>query len=103
MKFELRLSRKAGQDMDRTYRYLLEFSPSGAEAVLIACLRAIAEIRANPYRWPYFRLTGAPRRGRLVRAGRQGLWVIYRVREDQGAVEILRVWDSRQDPEKLRG
>jgi plasmid stabilization system protein ParE len=101
MTFELRLSREAEQDLEQIYLYLFELSPEGADRLFLALMSAMTEIRDAPRRWAYFRLTGPPRRARLVSLGHRRIWIVYRVREEARALDILRIWDGRQNPAGL--
>ena len=82
MTFELRLSREAEQDLEQIYIYLFELSPDGADRLFLALMSAMTEIREAPSRWAYFRLTGPPRRARLVSLGRRRIW--YRLSRPRG-------------------
>jgi hypothetical protein len=93
---------RAEQDINALYAYLSDYSAERASHLARICLGAISDVGRTPYRWPYFRLTGAPYRARLIRSGQITVWLIYTINESDRSIEILRLWESRQDPSRLR-
>ena len=102
MFYALRLSLKAEQDIDALYAYLSDVSPERADALARVLLQTIQDVARGPHRWAFFRLTGAPNRARLIRVGHMTIWLIYAINERDRSVDILRLWNSRQDPSKLK-
>ncbi|MDB5641746.1 MAG: hypothetical protein JWN07_1063 [Hyphomicrobiales bacterium] len=102
MSYSLRLSLRAEQDIAALYAYLSEYSAERASHLARTCFVAINDVGRSPYRWPHFRLTGAPYRARLIRSGHMTVWLIYLINESDRSIEILRLWESRQDPSRLR-
>jgi hypothetical protein len=45
-----------------------------------------------------FFLTGAPYRAKLFSVGRTSFWIVYEVDELERTVNILKIWNSKQDP-----
>jgi plasmid stabilization system protein ParE len=102
MSYVLRLSLRAEQDIDALYAYFSDYSAERASQLARICFGAISDVGRTPYRWPYFRLTGAPYRARLIRSGQMTVWLIYLINEPDRSIDILRLWESRQDPSRLR-
>ncbi len=99
MTSRLQISRLAEDEIQDLYTYLDEFSPEIADHHLVRLRNAISAIGSNPRRYAYFFLTGAPYRARLFLVGRTSFWIVYRVNEASRLVDILRIWDSRQNPD----
>lgn len=59
---------------------------------------AIEQIAGRAHVYSFFFLTGAPYRAKLFEIGRASFWIVYRLDEANEAIEILRIWNSRQDP-----
>ena len=88
---------QADSDLGNVVAFLARKSPLAAVRVGLELVKLIFSLDQMPNR-------GAPMRKRpfLRKIAHRHYLVIYRVNEDRALVEILRVWDSRQDPEKLR-
>lgn len=88
----------AERDLGRIYEYFLARTRVGTRTVVTGILATVLRLTANPE-------IGAP--ADLVEAGgdlRQFAWrhwlVFYRTRDDH--VLVLRIWDSRRDPDSLQ-
>jgi plasmid stabilization system protein ParE len=99
MTSKLRISRLAEDEIRNLYAYLDEFSPDIADHHLVRLRNAVSAIESNPTRYAYFFLTGAPYRARLFLIGSTSFWIVYKENDADGLVDILRIWDSRQNPD----
>jgi toxin ParE1/3/4 len=97
-KRSIRWSRLADLDLQSAYTYLEERNPSAAQRFAKEVLEALEHIQAHPE-------AGAIARDLLPR-GPYRHWVcgrhriIFRVDED--FIWLLRIWDSRRNPEDLK-
>ena len=98
MGWSVRLSEQAETDLQQAVSFLTPKSPAAAERLGLGLVKTI------------FSLANLPNRGRSV-LGRAGVrsvlhqpWfvIFYRVDNIESAVEIVRIWDARQDPSGLR-
>ena len=98
MGWSVRLNEQAEHDLEHAVAFLASTSPAAAERLGLGLVDTV------------FSLAKFPNRGRSV-VGRPGFrrvlhqpWfvIFYRVDEVDLAVEILRIWDARQDPSGLR-
>lgn len=98
MGWRVTLSDQADLDLAHVVAFLAKENQAAAERLGLDLVATI------------FSLTELPRRGLSVR-GRPGYrrvlhkpyyLVFYRVDEPRQSVEILRIWDARQDPGRLR-
>jgi len=97
-KRSVRWTRLADLDLQSAYTYLEERNPNAARRFAAEILQALEHIRTYPE-------SGAVAMDLLPR-GRYRHWVcghhrlIYRVDEDW--IWLLRIWDSRRNPENLK-
>jgi len=94
----IRWSRLADLDLQAAYTYLADRNPNAARRFAAEVLEALEHIRAHPE-------AGAVAPD-LSPRGRYRHWIcghhrlIYRIDEDR--IWLLRVWDSRRDPARLK-
>jgi len=94
----IRWSRLADLDLQSSYSYLAERNPNAARRFASDILEALDHILNHPE-------AGAPAMDLLPR-GRYRHWVcglhriIYRIENDR--VLVLRIWDSRRNPQDLK-
>ena len=50
----------------------------------------------NPYRYSYFKETGAPYRSKLFQVGRKSFWIIFTI--DGNVLALHRFWDCAREP-----
>ena len=83
--------------MGNVVAFLAQKSPTAAERIGLELVELIFSLDQMPNR-------GAPVRKRpaLRKIARRHYLVIYRLNETASLVEIVRVWDNRQDPARLR-
>jgi plasmid stabilization system protein ParE len=97
MGWQVALSEAADADLEAVVAFIAKKSPTAAERIGLELVDLI------------FSLDQLPDRGALVR-NRPGLrklahrhyLIIYRTNEAANLVEIVRIWDGRQDPARLR-
>ncbi len=97
MGWQVALTEQAETDLENAIAFLAKKNPAAAERIGLELVDVI------------FSLDHLPTRGALVRK-RPGLrklvhrhyLVIYRVNEGAALVEIIRLWDNRQNPSRLR-
>jgi plasmid stabilization system protein ParE len=94
----IRWSRLADLDLQSAYTYLEERNPSAAQRLAAEILEALEHIQAHPE-------AGAVAPDLLPR-GRYRHWICgrYRIifRTEDGRILILRIWDSRRNPQDLK-
>jgi toxin ParE1/3/4 len=97
MGWQVAITGEADADLGNVVAFLAEKSPTAAERIGLELVDLIFSLDQMPNR-------GAPMRKRpsLRKIAHRHYLVIYRVNEAEALVEIVRVWDNRQDPQKLR-
>jgi plasmid stabilization system protein ParE len=97
MGWRIALTDAAEADLGNVVAFLAQKSPAAAERIGLELVDLIFSLDQMPHR-------GAPVRKRpgLRKLAHRHYLVIYRVNEANALVEIVRVWDNRQDPARLR-
>jgi plasmid stabilization system protein ParE len=97
MGYKVGLSELARDDLDAVVRFLAEKSPEAALRVGNELLDAALSLAILPRR-------GAPvrRRPGMRKLSHRYYLIFYQVNEAQQWVEIVRIWDGRQDPATLQ-
>ena len=97
MGWRVALTDEADADLRNVVGFLAEKSPAAAERIGLELVKLIFSLANLPHR-------GAPVRKRppLRKIAHRHYLVIYRVNETASLVEIVRIWDNRQDPARLR-
>ena len=97
MGWHVALTDEAEADLEAVVAFLAAKSPAAAERIGLELVDLIFTLDQLPNR-------GAPVRKRpsLRKLAHRHYLVIYRVNEAQNLVEIIRIWDGRQDPQSLR-
>lgn len=97
MGWQVALTDQADADLESVVAFIAQKSPAAAERIgleLVAIIFALDQLpnRGAPVRlWPGLR-----------KIAHRHYLIIYRVNEAASVVEIVRIWDGRQDPQKLR-
>ncbi|HUG11166.1 MAG TPA: type II toxin-antitoxin system RelE/ParE family toxin [Opitutaceae bacterium] len=91
------LTDEALADLGNVVAFLARKSPTAAERIGLELVDLIFSLGELPHR-------GAPvkKRPSLRKIAHRYYLVIYRVNEEAALVEIVRIWDNRQDPARLR-
>ncbi|MCX6952295.1 MAG: type II toxin-antitoxin system RelE/ParE family toxin [Verrucomicrobia bacterium] len=94
--WRIALSEQAELDLEGVTAFLARKNVSAAERIGLEIVEVIFSLATLPAR-------GAPMRGRpgLRKVVHRHYVVIYRLRETQHRVEIIRIWDGRLDPTQL--
>ena len=97
MGWRVALTDEAESDLEAVVAFLARKSPAAAERIGLELVELIFSLDLLPNR-------GAPLRKRpgLRKIAHRHYLVIYRVNEAAALVEIVRVWDNRRDPQRLR-
>jgi len=97
MGWQVALTEQADADLGDVVAFLAKKSPTAAERIGLELVALIFSLDQLPNR-------GAPVRKRpgLRKLAHRHYLVIYRFNEAASLVEILRVWDNRRDPARLR-
>jgi toxin ParE1/3/4 len=97
MGWRIALTDAAEADLGNVVAFLAQKSPAAAERMGLELVDLIFSLDQLPHR-------GAPVRKRpgLRKLAHRHYLVIYRVNEANALVEIVRVWDNRQNPARLR-
>ena len=97
MGWQVALTDESEDDLGQVVSFLAQKSPEAAERIGLEIVAAIFSLDEIPNR-------GAPMRNRpwLRKLIHRHYLIIYQVNEDAKLVEIIRIWDNRQDPVRLR-
>ena len=97
MGWHVALTDEAEADLEAVVAFIARKSPTAAERIGLELVALIFALDQLPNR-------GAPVRKRpsLRKLTHRHYLIIYRVNEAQNLVEIVRIWDNRQDPQSLR-
>ena len=96
MGWRVALTDEDDADLEKVVAFLAQKSPAAAERIGLELVARIFSLEQMPNR-------GAPVRKRpgLRKLACRHYLVIYRVNESAALVEIVRIWDNRQDPQRL--
>ena len=97
MGWQVALTDEAEDDLGEVVSFLALKSPEAAERIGLEIVEVIFSLDELPNR-------GAPMRNRpwLRKLLHRNYLIIYQVNEGARLVEVIRIWDNRQDPSKLR-
>ena len=97
MGWQVAITDDAEADLEAVVAFIARKSQEAAERIGTELVALIFALDQMPNR-------GAPVRKRpsLRKLTHRHYLIIYRVNESQNLVEIVRIWDNRQDPQKLR-
>jgi len=96
--YSINVSNTAKAETRQIYGYLADYGPDTADKHLVRLTNSISLIGRDPFLCSYFFLTGAPYRAKLFSVGRTSFWIVYEVDELERTVNILKIWNSKQDP-----
>lgn len=96
MGWQVALTDEADADLGNVVAFLARKSPEAAERIGLELVALIFHLDQLPQR-------GAPVRQRpgLRKLAHRHYLITYRVNEAERLVEIIRIWDNRQDPARL--
>jgi plasmid stabilization system protein ParE len=97
MGWHVALTDEADADLGSVVAFLAQKNPAAAERIGFELVDLIFSLDQMPNR-------GAPVRKRpgLRKLAHRHYLVVYRINETASLVEIVRIWDNRQDPARLR-
>ena len=97
MGWHVALTDEADADLESVVAFLAQKNPAAAERIGFELVDLIFSLDQMPNR-------GAPVRKRpgLRKLAHRHYLVVYRINETASLVEIVRIWDNRQDPARLR-
>ena len=97
MGWQVAITDQADADLGNVVAFLARKSPTAAERIGLELVDLIFSLDQMPNRGAAMR-----KRPSLRKIAHRHYLVIFRVNEAESLVEIVRVWDNRQDPKKLR-
>ncbi len=97
MGWQVALTDEADADLRNVVAFLAQKSPAAAERIGLELVDLIFSLDHLPHRG-----TPVKERPALRKIALRHYLVIYRVNEAASLVEIVRIWDNRQDPARLR-
>lgn len=97
MGWQVAITDEADADLGNVVAFLAQKSPSAAERIGLELVDVIFSLDHLPNRG-----TPVKKRPALRKIAHRHYLVIYRVNEAASRVEIVRIWDNRQDPARLR-
>jgi hypothetical protein len=85
------------EDNQEYFSYLKEFDEAVAVKHYQRFESALIEILiGNPYRYSYFKETGAPYHSKLFRVGKKTFWIVYTI--EANVISLRRFWDCARQP-----
>jgi plasmid stabilization system protein ParE len=88
----------AERDLEEIVRFLAQRNPGAADRLGNALVDAAFSLGSLPWRGAAFRQR--PEYRRILH--RPWFLIFYRIDEAQKLVEVVRIWDARQDPDTFR-
>jgi len=85
------------EDYQEYFSYLKQFDEAVAVKHYQRFENALLEILiGNPYRYSYFKETGAPHHAKLFRVGKKTFWIVYTI--EANVISLRRFWDCARQP-----
>jgi plasmid stabilization system protein ParE len=97
MGWAIALTEAAEADLGQAVAFLAQRSPPAAERIGLELLEVIFALDHLPRRG-----TPISQRPGLRKIAHRHYLIIYRVNETAHQVEVIRIWDNRRDPSRLR-
>jgi plasmid stabilization system protein ParE len=104
MPFRIDITDSAQRDIDDLARYCRDYTAAFWEEQEARLAHVFETWLANsPHTWGFFFITGAPYRAYLFEVGaRTKFWTVYTIHDRAQVVNVLRVWNASQDPNRFR-
>jgi plasmid stabilization system protein ParE len=104
MPFRIDITDSAQRDIDDLARYCRDYTAAFWEEQEARLAHVFETWLANsPHTWGFFFITGAPYRAYLFEVGaRTKYWIVYTIDDRAQVVNVLRVWNASQDPNRFR-
>ena len=85
------------EDYQEYFSYVKQFDEALAVKHYQRFENALIEILiGNPYRYSYFKETGAPYHAKLFRVGKKTFWIVYTI--EGNVISLRRFWDCARQP-----
>jgi plasmid stabilization system protein ParE len=97
MGWQVAITDQADTDLGNAVAFLAQKSPTAAERIGLELVELIFSLNQMPNRGAVMK-----KRASLRKLVHRHYLIIYRVNDAAGLVEIIRVWDSRQNPNNLQ-
>jgi toxin ParE1/3/4 len=91
------LTEQAERDLEQAVEFLAAQNPAAAERLGLGLVDTIFSLDHLPYRGPA--VLARPGYRRILH--RPWHLIFYRVNETEHRIEIVRIWDGRQNPNRL--
>ncbi len=98
MGWRVALSERADLDLEHVVAFLARKNPGAAERLGLQLVDTIFSLQQMPHRGAAVR--GRPGYRRILH--QPWFLIFYRINEVQQSIEIMRIWDARQDPDAFR-
>jgi len=94
----IKISKTAKAETRQIFEYLTDYSPDVADKHLVRLTNSIALI-GRPLPLPILLSPDRPIARSFFSVARSSFWVVYEVDAPKRTVDILRIWNSKQNPE----
>ncbi len=98
MGWRVALNERADLDLGHVVAFLSQRNPAAAERLGLRLVDAIFSLQQMPFRGVAVR--GRPGYRRIIH--QPWFLIFYRMNEAQQSIEIVRIWDARQDPSAFK-
>ena len=98
MVWRVALNERAEFDLELVVSFLARKSPLAAERLGLKLVDTIFSLQELPHRG--VEVKGRPGYRRILH--HPWFLVFYRINEAQHSIEVVRIWDARQDPDAFR-
>jgi plasmid stabilization system protein ParE len=98
MVWRVALNERADLDLEHAVAFLAQRNPVAAERLGLKLIETIFSLQQMPFRGVAVR--GRPGYRRILH--QPWFLIFYRINEAQLSIEIVRIWDARQDPSAFK-
>jgi plasmid stabilization system protein ParE len=98
MGWRVALNERADLDLEHVVAFLAQRNPVAAERLGLKLIETIFSLQQMPFRGVAVR--GRPGYRRILH--QPWFLIFYRINEAQLSIEIVRIWDARQDPSAFK-
>jgi plasmid stabilization system protein ParE len=98
MGWRVALNEQADLDLEHVVAFLAQRNPVAAERLGLKLVDTIFSLQQMPFRGVAVR--GRPGYRRILH--QPWFLIFYRINEAQQSIEIVRIWDARQDPSAFK-
>jgi plasmid stabilization system protein ParE len=97
MDWQVAITDQADADLGSVVAFIARKSPTAAERIGLELVELIFSLVHMPERGALMR-----KRPSMHKIAHRHYLVIYRVNKAHALIEVVRIWDNRQDPKKLQ-